>query len=223
MSSKAASSAITHSLWQGPPSVVGGGWRRERALERRQAQIWRVRGYIELIISPVRFGFVFSHLMFSTTWPGLFWVCFFHRCDSKGLPGFVFGFVWVCFLLQSFIINNFSALFFKNNIVFLFHLSLLFPKRRRQALKGDYHARPPVVKQNRCPGGRTLRSDKEAAGRERWLQPLKSAPSASGAESPESAGREMSELKLRPPKEPCPCPCMARWGLPNLRGKAPTP
>jgi hypothetical protein len=41
-----------------------------------------------------------------------------------------------------FIINKFSALFFKKGILFYFFVSSVLQKSRRQALEKDYHTRP---------------------------------------------------------------------------------
>ena len=88
------------------------------------------------------FGSFFSHRLFSTRSVASFSVRFFHRCDSKGLLRFVFGFVSVRFFVRSFFFNNLSGSFFKITSFFCPICPICSPKRRRQALKGDHHASP---------------------------------------------------------------------------------
>jgi hypothetical protein len=77
-------------------------------------------------------GLIFSLLLFSTTWPGLFLALFFQASNVfNNFSALFLGSFRFVFGARSCVFNKFSASFFKKGILFLF-LSLVSHKNARR-------------------------------------------------------------------------------------------
>ena len=95
------------------PAGLRFDWRQVRQIWARRLQTFSQRFF--------RFvsGSFFSDLLFSTTWPALFPVCFSSLSFIfNNFGSFVSGLFPVCFFGSSFVFNNFPGLFFKKEFFF---------------------------------------------------------------------------------------------------------